>query len=52
MGVVALALEQDAATALALLRAAAYAMGSSVDDVAGDVLDGRLKPDELQAPGE
>jgi hypothetical protein len=52
MGVVALALEQDSATALALLRAAAYAAGSSVDDVAADVLDGRLKPDELQAPGE
>jgi len=50
MGVVALALEQDTATALALLRAAAYATGSSVDDVAADVLDGRLKPDELQAP--
>jgi hypothetical protein len=51
MGLVALALEQDPATALAVLRAAAYATGRSVDDVAADVLDGRLKPDELHAPG-
>jgi hypothetical protein len=51
MGLVALALEQDPATALAVLRAAAYATGRSVDDVAADVLDGRLKPDELQGPG-
>jgi hypothetical protein len=51
MGLVALALEQDPATALAVLRAAAYATGRSVDDVAADVLDGRLTPEELQAPG-
>src|SRR3954466_7948962 len=51
MGLVALALELDAATALAVLRAAPYATDGSVDDVAADVLDGRLKPDELRGSG-
>jgi len=51
MGLVALALELDAATALAVMRAAAYATDGSVDDVAADVLDGRLKPDELRGSG-
>jgi hypothetical protein len=50
MGLVALALELDTATALAVMRAAAYGTGGSVDDVADDVLDGRLKPDELRGP--
>jgi hypothetical protein len=51
MGLVALALELETATALAVLRAAAYATGSSVDEVAADVLDGRLEPEELRGPG-
>jgi hypothetical protein len=51
MGLVALALEMETANALAVLRAAAYSTGSSVDDVAADVLDGRLEPDDLRAPG-
>jgi hypothetical protein len=50
MGMVALALELDAAAAMAVLRATAYATERSVDDVAADVLDGRLKPDQLDAP--
>ena len=49
-GLVALALEMDTATALAVMRAAAYSTSGSVDDVAADLLDGRLKPDELRGP--
>jgi hypothetical protein len=41
------ALDVDAAEALALLRAHAYASGRSVDSVAADVLDGRLRPEAL-----
>jgi hypothetical protein len=49
MGSVALALELDTAAAMAVLRAAAYATERSVDDVAADVLTGRLTPEELHA---
>jgi hypothetical protein len=52
MGLIALALELDAAAALAIVRATAYATDRTVDDVAADVLDGRVKPDELRAPGD
>jgi len=41
------ALDVDAAEALALLRAHANANGRSVDSVAADLLDGRLRPDAL-----
>jgi hypothetical protein len=41
------ALDVDAAEALALLRAHAYASRRSVDSVAADVLDGRLRPDAM-----
>jgi hypothetical protein len=51
MGMVALALELEAGSALAVLRAAAYATERSVDDVAADVLEGRLEPDELHPLG-
>jgi hypothetical protein len=50
MGRVALALELEAATALAVLRATAYATGRTVDDVAVDLLEGRLDPTELKPP--
>jgi hypothetical protein len=52
MGMITLALELDAAAALAVVRATAYATDQTVDDVAADVLDGRVKPDELRAPGD
>jgi len=52
MGMITLALELDAAAALAVVRATAYATDRTVDDVAADVLDGRVKPDELRAPGD
>jgi hypothetical protein len=41
------ALDVDAVEALALLRAHARARGRSVDSVAADVLDGRLRPDDM-----
>ena len=49
-GRAAMALETDPATALDLLRAAAYASGRSVEDVAEDVEHGRLDVARL-APG-
>jgi hypothetical protein len=42
LGAVCLALDLDAPTALDLLRATAWSAGSTVDDVAADVLTGRL----------
>lgn len=48
MGQLCLALETDSPTALDVLRAAAYASGRSVDDLAVDLLRGRLKPDDLR----
>jgi hypothetical protein len=50
MGTVSLALDVDAPTALEQLRATAWAAGSTVDDVAADVLAGRLDPATLRAP--
>jgi hypothetical protein len=48
MGVIALALEVEAPTALDLMRAAAYGQDRPVDDVAADVLAGRLAVADLQ----
>lgn len=47
MGRVALALDGDALAALALLRARAYGAGRTVDDVAHDLLAGRLRVTDL-----
>jgi hypothetical protein len=47
MGKVGIDLEVGAATALALLRCAAYASGRTVDDVAEDLLSGRLTAADL-----
>jgi hypothetical protein len=47
MGKLSMALDGDTATALALLRAFAYASGRSVDEVAADLLDGRLDAAQL-----
>jgi hypothetical protein len=48
MGAVMLALEVDAPTALDVLRAAAYGQDRPVDDVAADLLAGRLAPEQLR----
>lgn len=47
MGQLCLALETDSPTALDVLRAAAYSSGRSVDDLAHDLLRGRLKAEDL-----
>jgi hypothetical protein len=49
MGLAALALDVPQEVALSLLRATAYASNGTVDDVAADLLDGRLDPRELHA---
>lgn len=51
MGRLGVDLEVTAQEALALLRAHAYGTGRSVDDVAADVLTGRLETARLQEPG-
>ncbi len=48
MGKVAIDLEVGTPTALDLLRSAAYAAGRSVDEVAEDLLSGRLRPADLR----
>jgi hypothetical protein len=48
MGVVGLALEVEAPTALDLMRAAAYGQDRPVDDVAADLLAGRIAPSDLR----
>jgi hypothetical protein len=48
MGAVGLALEVDVRTALDLMRAAAYGRDRPVDDVAADLLAGRLAPGDLR----
>ena len=48
MGVVGLALEVDAPTALDVLRSVAYGKDRPVDDVAADLLAGRLTADDLR----
>jgi hypothetical protein len=52
MGTVSLQLEVGAATALALLRAAAYSSSRTVDDVAQDLLSGRLQAGDLDGAPE
>jgi len=47
MGKVGVDLEVGASAALALLRARAYGSGRTVDDVAADLLAGRLRPVDL-----
>jgi hypothetical protein len=48
MGAVSLALEVDAPTALDVMRAAAYGQDRPVDDVAADLLAGRLTAEDLR----
>ena len=50
IGCVAMAQEVSAPAALDVLRAAARAAGRTVDDLAGDVVAGRVDPDELPQP--
>jgi hypothetical protein len=50
MGKVAVELQIGAPAALDLLRAAAYGSGRLVDDVAADLVDGTLTPEDL--PGD
>jgi hypothetical protein len=47
MGKVGIELDVAVATALDLMRSAAYAAGRTVDDVAEDLLSGRLRPADL-----
>jgi len=49
MGLVGLAFDLDAADAIATMRAAALTSGRVVDDVAEDIVAGRLAPRDLQA---
>nr|WP_218860292.1 GAF domain-containing protein [Petropleomorpha daqingensis] len=51
MGMIAIVLELDTAAALAVLRAAAYATDRTVDDIAEDVVEGALDPQDLRGPG-
>ena len=48
MGLLGVDLELTAPAALALMRAHAYGSGRSVDDVAADLLAGRLHPAQLR----
>ena len=48
MGKIGIELEVGAATALDLMRSAAYGTGRTVDDVAEDLLSGRLQPSDLR----
>jgi hypothetical protein len=50
-GLVSLQLEVDCPAALAVLRAAAYSANRSVDDLAVDLLRGRLRAEDLPEPG-
>ena len=50
MAMLGLALELDAPAVLALMRGHAYAAGRSVDEVADDLLAGRLDPEEFRQP--
>jgi hypothetical protein len=50
LGAVSLALDVDTPMALDLLRATAWSAGTTVDDVAADLLAGRLDPATVRAP--
>ena len=52
IGAVSLALEVDAAEALAVLRGTAYASGRTVDDVVADLLTGALTAADLRRPAK
>lgn len=52
MGKVSVELETGVVAALDLLRARAYGSGSSVDDVAADLLAGAVRPADLQRAGD
>ena len=52
IGRVALARQLSAPAALDLLRSMARATGHTVDDLAGDVVAGRVDPDELPQPDQ
>jgi hypothetical protein len=52
MGKVSVDLQVSVVAALDLMRARAYGSDSSVDDVAADLLSGRLRPVDLQASGD
>lgn len=47
LGLVSLQVEADSPAALAVLRAAAFSANRSVDDLAVDLLRGRLRPEDL-----
>ncbi len=49
-GVAAVALGLDVVDTLTVLRAHAFATGRVVDDLAGDIVEGRLDPAELRDP--
>jgi len=49
MGTLAIELEVGAPTALDLLRSTAYGAGRTVDDVAEDLLAGRIRPADMRA---
>jgi hypothetical protein len=49
MGEVSVELEIGIPAALALLRAAAYGSGRTTDDVAADLLAGRLRATDLRS---
>jgi hypothetical protein len=52
MGLVGISFGLDAADAIATMRASAISAGRVVDDVAEDIVAGRLVPADLQAaPG-
>ncbi len=48
VGMLMLALEAPAPDALAVLRGHAYAAGRTADDVAGDLVERRLQPEQLR----
>jgi hypothetical protein len=49
VGIVAMALLLDSPDALEVMRASAVTSGRSVDEVAADLLTGRLQPLDLDA---
>jgi len=52
VGMVSMALTVPATDALALLRGRAYATDRTVDDLAADVIDGHIHPDQLREDGD
>jgi hypothetical protein len=52
VGMLMLALEARASDALAVLRGYAYAAGRTADDLAMDLVEGRLQPDQLRGDAD